>query len=184
MGYMKLNFSEYCVSITHSWLSKRGIVRSRPIITLVVVLVVLLVSDFGDFLGDDHGIGSRDLRLAKSTVVERAVVLVAVAVDPAEHTATPGDKLLVKIIMVSVMMVKIMMMDAEGCVYLFHSTSLYTGSQVDDHDVFVVVVVVYVIVVDYHYVDVVVDDYVMGCGGMYLCHSTPRRTWKPKRHIL
>ena len=42
MGYMKLNFSEYCVSITHSWLSKRGIVRSRPIITLVVVLVVLV----------------------------------------------------------------------------------------------------------------------------------------------
>ena len=41
MGYMKLNFSEYCVSITHSWLSKRGIVRSRPIITLVVFLVLV-----------------------------------------------------------------------------------------------------------------------------------------------
>ena len=69
----------------------------------------MLVSDFGDFLGDDHGIGSGDLRLPKSTVVERAVVLVAVAVDPAEHTAAPADKLVVKIVMVRVMVVKIMM---------------------------------------------------------------------------
>ena len=74
-----------------------------------MLLLFLLVSDFGDFLGDDHGIGSGDLRLAKSTVVERAVVLVAVAVDPAEHTATPADKLVVKIVMVRVMVVKIMM---------------------------------------------------------------------------
>ena len=69
----------------------------------------LLVSDFGDFLGDNHGVGSGNLRLAKSTVVERAVVLVAVAVDPAEHTATPADKLVVKIVIVRVMVVKIMM---------------------------------------------------------------------------
>ena len=94
--------------------------------------------------------------------------------------------MVVKIMMIKNMMIRVMMRkDAEGYIYLFHSTSLYTGSQVDDHDVVVVVVVVvYVIVVDYHYVDVVVDDYVMGCGGMYLCHSTPRRTWIPKRHIL
>ena len=72
-------------------------------------MLFLLVSDFGDFLGDNHGIGGGDLRLPKSTVVERAVVLVAVAVDPAEHTATPADKLVVKIVMVRVMMVKVMM---------------------------------------------------------------------------
>ena len=111
--------------------------------------------------------------------------------------------MMVRVMMVRVKMMIMMTKDAEGCIYLFHSTSLYTGSQVDDHDVVVVVVVVvvvyvvvvddnyvdvvvvYVIVVDYHYVDVVVvDDYNMGCGGMYLCHSTSRRTWIPKRHIL
>ena len=53
--------------------------------------------NFVDFLRHDDGVGFTDLLLPHGFVVKVAVVLVAVAVDPAEHTATPEDKLLVKI---------------------------------------------------------------------------------------
>ena len=65
---------------------KRKIVRSWPKITLVVV-----GSDFGDLLGHNHWVGGGDLGLSESSVVEVAVVLVAVSVDATVHPSAPGD---------------------------------------------------------------------------------------------